>query len=89
MTDYRIATSLAAAALAALVAGGSDLTAAAGEALAYLDRCLDGGFRPGMGHVVPDRLFWALPDTDEADDEGGPGTDSPEGFDLPAHDTKH
>jgi hydroxymethylpyrimidine/phosphomethylpyrimidine kinase len=77
------------AALAALVAGGADLTAAAGEALAYLDRCLDGGFRPGMGHVVPDRLFWALPDTDEADDEGGPGTDSPEGFDLPAHDTKH
>jgi hydroxymethylpyrimidine/phosphomethylpyrimidine kinase len=74
------------AALAALVAGGSDLAAAAVEALAYLDRCLDGGFRPGMGHVVPDRLFWAQPEADGDDDAGGP---SAEGFDLPAHDTKH
>jgi hydroxymethylpyrimidine/phosphomethylpyrimidine kinase len=73
------------AALAALVAGGSDLAAAATEALAYLDRCLDGGFRPGMGHVVPDRLFWAQPETDD-DDGSGP---TAEGFDLPAHDTKH
>jgi hydroxymethylpyrimidine/phosphomethylpyrimidine kinase len=76
------------AALAALVAGGTDLAAAAGEALSYLDRCLDGGFRPGMGHVVPDRLFWAQPEGDEADDD-----DSAEGqvpaFDMPAHDTKH
>ena len=75
-------------ALAALVAGGSDLAAAATEALAYLDRCLDGGFRPGMGHVVPDRLFWAQPEAADGEDDG-PGTDSPEGFDLPAHDTKH
>jgi hydroxymethylpyrimidine/phosphomethylpyrimidine kinase len=73
------------AALAALVAGGADLPAAATEALAYLDRCLDGGFRPGMGHVVPDRLFWAQPETD--DEDAGPET--PTGFDLPAHDTKH
>ena len=50
------------AALAALVAGGADLAAASVEALAYLDRCLDGGFRPGMGNVVPDRLFWAQPE---------------------------
>jgi hydroxymethylpyrimidine/phosphomethylpyrimidine kinase len=76
------------AALAALVAGGADLSAAATEALAYLDRCLDGGFRPGMGHVVPDRLFWAQPETEEADDEGAP-SDPTEGFDMPAHDTKH
>lgn len=75
-------------ALAALVAGGADLSAAATEALAYLDRCLDGGFRPGMGHVVPDRLFWAQPEAADGEDDG-PGTDSPEGFDLPAHDTKH
>src|SRR4051812_21356677 len=53
------------AALAALVASGSDLAAAAGEALSYLDRCLDAGFRPGMGNVIPDRLFWAQPDDDE------------------------
>ena len=40
------------AALAALLAGGSDLAAAATEALSYLDRCLDAGFRPGMGNVA-------------------------------------
>jgi hydroxymethylpyrimidine/phosphomethylpyrimidine kinase len=75
-----------AAALAALVAGGADLAAAAGEALSYLDRCLDAGFRPGMGHVIPDRLFWAQSDDDE---DGEAETPSIEGFELPAHDTKH
>lgn len=48
-----------AAALAALLASGSELTEAFSEALSYLDRCLDGGFQPGMGHALPDRLFWA------------------------------
>jgi hydroxymethylpyrimidine/phosphomethylpyrimidine kinase len=75
-------------ALAALVAGGADLAAAAAEALAYLDRCLDGGFRPGMGHVVPDRLFWAQPEALEGDDDEAE-PDTPPAFDLPAHDTKH
>ena len=75
------------AALAALVAGGADLAAAAGEALAYLDRCLDAGFRPGMGNVVPDRLFWAQPEAAEGEDEGGDGPIT--GFELPAPDTKH
>ncbi|MDB5898385.1 MAG: phosphomethylpyrimidine kinase (HMP-phosphate kinase)-like protein, partial [Ramlibacter sp.] len=74
------------AALAALVAGGADLPTAASEALAYLDRCLDGGFRPGMGHVVPDRLFWAQPDADDVDDDAASALP---GFDLPSHDTKH
>jgi hydroxymethylpyrimidine/phosphomethylpyrimidine kinase len=76
------------AALAALVAGGSDLAAAATEALAYLDRCLDSGFRPGMGHVVPDRLFWAQPETD-GDDEDTDTPASAADFDLPSPDTKH
>jgi len=71
--------------LSALVAGGADLAAAAVEALAYLDRCLDGGFRPGMGNVVPDRLFWAQPEAEGEDDEAAGG----QAFDLPAHDTKH
>ena len=75
------------AALAALVAGGSDLAAAATEALAYLDRCLGGGFRPGMGHVVPDRLFWAQPEAEAADEDDA--STGPSDFDLPAHDTKH
>src|SRR4051812_19643206 len=76
------------AALAALVASGTDLAGAMTEALAYLDRCLDAGFRPGMGNVVPDRLFWAQP-------EGEPEELTPEEakalqvFDMPAHDTKH
>lgn len=47
------------AALSALLATDTDLPEAVSEALVYLDRSLHGGFRPGMGHVVPDRLFWA------------------------------
>lgn len=76
------------AALAALVASGSDLAAAATEALGYLDRCLDGGFRPGMGNVVPDRLFWAQPEgeTEAITDEQAQALQV---FDMPAHDTKH
>jgi len=76
------------AALAALLASGSDLAAASSEALSYLDRCLDGGFRPGMGHVVPDRLFWAQPETDDGEltDEEAQALQV---FDMPAHDTKH
>jgi hydroxymethylpyrimidine/phosphomethylpyrimidine kinase len=60
------------AALAALLAAGSELQAAVGEALAFLDQSLDAGFRPGMGHIVPDRFFWALPgDEDQAALEDG------------------
>ena len=75
------------AALAALLASGSDLAESVKEALGYLDRCLDAGFRPGMGHIVPDRLFWAQPESDDDDSEHD--TDSAMLFDLPAHDTKH
>ena len=60
------------AALAALLASGADLHAAVGEALTFLDQALDAGFRPGMGNVIPDRFFWALPpgeDDDEAPEE--------------------
>ena len=56
------------AALAALLASGTDLTAAVGEALAFLDQALDAGFRPGMGNLIPDRFFWALPPGDEDED---------------------
>lgn len=49
------------AALAALLASGDEMAEAFSEALSYLARCLEGGFRPGMGHTVPDRLFWAQP----------------------------
>lgn len=55
------------AALAALLASGAELSAAVGEALQFLDQSLDAGFRPGMGNVVPDRFFWALPPAEDAE----------------------
>ena len=71
------------AALAALLAAGSELQAAVGEALSFLDQSLDAGFRPGMGNIVPDRFFWALPPPEEGaeGEDGGPGeSGGPEGF---------
>jgi hydroxymethylpyrimidine/phosphomethylpyrimidine kinase len=44
------------------------LQAAVGEALAFLDQSLDSGFRPGMGNVVPDRFFWAMPPADQGEE---------------------
>ncbi len=58
-----------AAALAALLAAGTELQAAIGEALAFMDQSLDAGFRPGMGNVVPDRFFWAAPPPDDGEEE--------------------
>ena len=75
------------ACLAALLASGCDIGDAFTESLGYLDRCLDSGFRPGMGHVIPDRLFWAQPETDDNNDELNDGPSAP--FDLPPHDTQH
>jgi hydroxymethylpyrimidine/phosphomethylpyrimidine kinase len=77
------------AALAALLAGGTDLVAAASEALSYMDRSLDAGFRPGMGHVLPDRLFWAQPEDDEDEDDADGRPPEAGDFALPPHDTKH
>lgn len=57
------------AALCALLANGHDLQAATAEALTYLDHALDAGFRPGMGHILPDRLFWAQAEDEESEDE--------------------
>ena len=71
-----------AAALAALLASGAELHAAVGEALTFLDQSLDAGFRPGMGNVVPDRFFWALPPAEEGEggeaaaDDGTPDDDN-------------
>lgn len=76
------------AALAALLAAGADLQTAVAEALTYLDQCLDGGFQPGMGHAVPDRMFWAHDEdtSDEADTEDHAAT--PE-LDFPLDNTRH
>jgi hydroxymethylpyrimidine/phosphomethylpyrimidine kinase len=76
------------ATLAALLANGDDLVAATKEALVFLDRSLDAGFRPGMGHVVPDRMFWAQPAEEET-----PLSDEEmrmlQTLDMPTSDTKH
>lgn len=84
------------AALSALVANGHSLQAATAEALAYLDHSLDAGFHPGMGNIVPDRLFWAQTDTGEQDDDDEAADGDPDDpllplppFDLPTHGTKH
>ena len=66
-----------AAALAALLAAGGELQAAVGEALSFLDQSLDAGFRPGMGNIVPDRFFWALPPADEESAEEAPAASEP------------
>lgn len=72
------------AALTALIASGTELTEAVAEALGYLDQCLGNGFRPGMGHVIPDRMFWAQPDTDdEGNDEAMPS------IEIPPNATRH
>lgn len=62
------------AALAALLATGQELHIAVSEALSFLDQSLDAGFRPGMGHVVPDRFFWALPSAEEGEEESPEAT---------------
>ena len=72
------------AALAALLASGSELTTAFSEALSYLDRCLDGGFQPGMGNALPDRLFWAQAEPAADDDLSTPNLSG----DLP-HGPRH
>jgi hydroxymethylpyrimidine/phosphomethylpyrimidine kinase len=72
------------ASLAALLAAGSELHTAVGESLAFLDQALDAGFRPGMGNVIPDRFFWALPPGEEG--EEGPEA---EGGDQAPKDPRH
>jgi hydroxymethylpyrimidine/phosphomethylpyrimidine kinase len=70
------------ASLAALLSVGAEVHDAVAEALAFLDQSLDAGFRPGMGNVVPDRFFWALPPGEEGEPqpfaEGGTEAESDE-----------
>ncbi len=69
------------AALAAILSSGTELDVAVSEALSFLDQALDAGFRPGMGGVVPDRFFWALPPGEQAEDVP-PGTATEPGLTL-------
>lgn len=73
------------AALAALLSVGAEVHDAVAEALAFLDQSLDAGFRPGMGNVLPDRFFWALPPGDEDSElEAMPGMPGIPGAEPPA-----
>lgn len=73
------------AALAALLASGSELHAAVGESLSFLDQALDAGFRPGMGNVIPDRFFWALPPAEEGAEPGPEADDGDQAPKDPRH----
>ncbi|MEJ7137245.1 bifunctional hydroxymethylpyrimidine kinase/phosphomethylpyrimidine kinase [Amphibiibacter pelophylacis] len=57
------------AAVATLLASGTDPNEAVSESLQFLDQSLETGYRLGMGSAIPDRFFWAVP----PDDEGEPG----------------
>jgi hydroxymethylpyrimidine/phosphomethylpyrimidine kinase len=70
------------AALCALLANGHDLQAATAEALTFLDHSLDAGFHPGMGNIVPDRLFWAQADVDSEEETGEEAGDANDDVEL-------
>ena len=57
-----------ASAIAATMARGLDIEDAIREAQDYTWQSLKFAFRPGMGQLVPDRLFWARDDADNTDD---------------------
>jgi len=59
-----------AAAIAATVANGLDVSDAVKDAQEYTWQTLKAAFRPGMGQHIPDRLFWAR---DENEAGGGAG----------------
>lgn len=56
-----------ASAIAATLAGGSDIEEAVREAQEYTWQALAAGFRPGMGQYIPDRLFWARSEEGDQD----------------------
>jgi len=62
---YQGAGGTLAAACAALLANGLDVPEAAREAQEYTWQALAAGFRPGMGHWLPDRFFWARESADD------------------------
>ena len=67
------------AALTALLATGQDLQAATAEALTFLDHSLEAGFHPGMGKILPDRMFWA-----QAEDDAATGGETETDTETPA-----
>lgn len=77
-TEYIGAGETLSAALTALLATEVPLSDATAEAMTYLDKCLEGGLRPGMGKTIPDRLFWVHADDEEDESEDDEDTGLPE-----------
>jgi hydroxymethylpyrimidine/phosphomethylpyrimidine kinase len=57
------------ATLATLLASGDELAEAVREASVYVNRSLLAAFQPGMGAAIPDRMFWAQVEDEEAEGE--------------------
>jgi hydroxymethylpyrimidine/phosphomethylpyrimidine kinase len=73
---------------------GLDLENAVKESLNYLDGSLVSGYQPGMGLVLPDRLFWTQSLDDDEDAEHSASDDanestSIEDFGFPKITTRH
>jgi hydroxymethylpyrimidine/phosphomethylpyrimidine kinase len=73
-----------ASAIAAMLANGLELPEAVREAQDYTWHALQKAYRPGMGQFLPDRLFWARADEDEAEPRVEAG-ESPRSSDLRRH----
>lgn len=68
-----------ASAIAAMLANGLELPEAVREAQDYTWNTLKKAYRPGMGQLLPDRLFWAREDNDARADaaaEAAPRADA-------------
>jgi hydroxymethylpyrimidine/phosphomethylpyrimidine kinase len=58
-----------ASAIAAMLANGLEIPEAVREAQDYTWHTLKKAYRPGMGQLLPDRLFWAREETDPPSDD--------------------
>jgi len=56
-----------ASAIAATIANGLPIAEAVRDAQEYTWQALSSAYRPGMGQLIPDRLFWAR--EEDAEDE--------------------
>ncbi len=57
-----------ASAIAATIANGLDVPEAVRDAQEFTWQTLNGAYRPGMGQMIPDRLFWAREDAQSPSD---------------------
>ncbi|QLG89195.1 hydroxymethylpyrimidine/phosphomethylpyrimidine kinase [Chitinibacter bivalviorum] len=54
-----------ASAMAGALANGADIATAMQEAQEYTFQAISNAYRPGMGQMIPDRMFWARPPAEE------------------------